>query len=103
MRLGYHIAFFHAHFEFFSRVFLENAKEKQKFRLIFFLLSVIAELLWMFTLLLLCVCVLFFFKAESSGIVYCVLSLFGAIGPNSPFTVAVTQNNSTEITAVSLT
>lgn len=82
-----------------------NAKEKEKFKLIFFLLNVIAELLWMFTLLLLCVCVcvLFSFKAESSGIVYCVLSLFGAIGPNSPFTVAVTQNNSTEITAVSLT
>lgn len=47
--------------------------------------------------------VLFLFKAESSGTVYCVLSLFSAIGPDSPFTVVVTQNNSTGILAVSLT
>ena len=47
--------------------------------------------------------VLFFSKTESSGTVYCVLSLFSAEGPDSPFTVAVIQNNSTEIIAVSLT
>lgn len=47
--------------------------------------------------------VLFFFKTESSGTAYCVLSLFSAIGPDSSFTVAVTQNNSTEITAASVT
>lgn len=103
MRLGYHISFFHAHFEFFSGVFLECQGKTEIQANIFLAKCYCRTLVDVYFASCVCVCVLFFFKAESSGIVYCVLSLFGAIGPNSPFTVAVTQNNSTEITAVSPT
>lgn len=44
---------------------------------------------------------LFFFKTESTGTVYCFS--FSAIHPDSPSAVAVTQNNSSKITEVSVT